>query len=279
MLSRGTAIEALGDNSQTSAEGRTGVSSPARATAAIRFRIVGPVAMLSHAETLRLWQRVCARAEIPVRYSEGFNPHPRLSLPLPRPVGVESEDELLVARLYEDPAAQSPGDSADCETAMVRALAEQLPEGIDVLSVGLGASNASFQPRSAEYVLPVRMDVDSSLEGRLEDEIARVMASEHCVVERSSGEKGTSRRVDVRPFLLSIRLVGGRLIVQHVTGEAGSIRVDEILQLFSLRAEDLAGPVRRINVVWETTKFQGTTQQLRMESGAEEIEDGSRNVD
>lgn len=250
-----------------------------RATAVVRFRVAGPVAMLSHAETARVLQRACARAGIPVRYSEGFNPHARLSLPLPRPVGVESEDELLVARLYKDPAAGSAGDRTECETAMMRALTEQLPDGIDVLSVMLAASNASFVPKSAEYVLPVRIDADPGLAGRLQDEIARVMASEHCVVERTSGERKASRRVDVRPFLLSIRLQDGRLIVQHLTGEAGSIRVDEILRLFSLRTEDLAGPVRRINVVWETMKLHQTTQQPRLESGAEDIEDGTRDVD
>jgi radical SAM-linked protein len=237
------------------------------------------VATLSHAETFRVFQRACARAEIPVRYSEGFNPHPRLSLPLPRPVGVEAEDELLVARLSEDPATRSGEDRTRCETAMMQALAEEMPEGIDVLSVTLAASNASFVPKSAEYVLPVRIDEDPGLAGRLEADIARVMASEHCMVERTAGEQKASRRIDVRPFLLSIRLQDGRLIVQHLTGDAGSIRVEEILGLFSLRTEDLAGPVRRINVVWETTKLQRTTQQPRMESGTEEIEDGSRDVD
>jgi radical SAM-linked protein len=235
--------------------------------------------MLSHAETFRVLQRACARAGIPVRYSEGFNPHPRLSLPLPRPVGVESEDELAVARLYEDPAVRLGVDRTECETAMMRALSEQLPEGMDVLSVTLAASNASFTPRSAEYVLPVRIEADPGLAGRLRDEIEKVMASERCVVERTAAEDKPAKRIDVRPFLLSVRLEDGRLIVQHLTGEAGSIRVDEILRLFSLRAEDLAGPVRRINVVWETTKLQKTTQSPRMESGAEDIEDGSRNAD
>jgi len=235
--------------------------------------------MLSHAETFRVLQRACARAGIPVRYSEGFNPHPRLSLPLPRPVGVESEDELAVARLYEDPTVRLGVDRAECETAMMRALAEQLPEGMDVLSVTLAASNASFSPRSAEYVLPLRIEADPGLAGRLQGEIEKVMASERCVVERTASEDKPAKRIDVRPFLLSVRLEEGRLIVQHLTGEAGSIRVDEILRLFSLRTEDLAGPVRRINVVWETTKLERTTQSPRMESGAEDIEDGSRNAD
>ena len=231
--------------------------------------------MLSHAEMSRVFQRACARASIPVRYSEGFNPHPRLSLPLPRPVGVESEDELLVARLCEAATGPSSADRAEQETAMMQALAEQLPEGIEVLSVTLAASNASFQPRSAEYVLPIGIAVDPGLAQR----IAGVMAREHCMVERASSDRKAARCIDVRPFLRSIRLEPGKLIVEHTTGEAGSIRVDEILRLLDLRMEDLAGPVRRGHVVWETNKLEYAPQEPRSASGAEEIEDGTRDVD
>jgi hypothetical protein len=42
------------------------------------------------------------------------------------------------------------------------------------------------------------------------------------------------------------------LIVRHRISPAGSIRVEEIMQLFGLRTQDLAGPVRRTNVTWGT---------------------------
>ncbi|MBW7991664.1 MAG: DUF2344 domain-containing protein, partial [Planctomycetes bacterium] len=54
----------------------------------IKFRIGGPLRFISHAQTLSVFQRACVRAGIEIRYSQGFNPRPRLSLPLPRPVGV-----------------------------------------------------------------------------------------------------------------------------------------------------------------------------------------------
>ena len=95
------------------------------------------------------------------------------------------------------------------------------------------------------------------------------------MVERTAAEGKATRSVDVRPFLQSIRLEGGSLIVQHRTGGAGSIRVDEIQQLFGLQTQDLAGPVRRTNVVWETTKLQNTAKGPCMETRAEDIEDGT----
>jgi len=243
------------------------------ATAAIRFRIAGTMRFLSHAETARVFQRAFARAALPVRYSEGFNPHPRMSLPLPRPVGVAAEEELLVARLCEGGGAVE--NRAEREAAVKRTLDEQLPEGMEVLAVDLVRAGASFHPQSAEYVLPLRVEERADLAERLNDGIAQVMESERCMVERASGEGRAARPVDVRPFLLSVRLEGGTLIVQHRTGGAGSIRVEEILPLFGLSLQDLAGPVRRTNVIWETTERKDTSKEPCRETRAEDLEDGT----
>lgn len=245
----------------------------ADATAAIRFRISGAMRFLSHAETARVWQRACARAALPVRYSEGFNPHPRMSLPLPRPVGVEAEEEVLLVRLGEEGGT---GESrAERQTAMRQALAEQLPEGMEVRAVDLVGAGASFQPQSAEYVLPLRVEARADLGERLRAEIVTVMESERCMVERASGEGKAARAVDVRPFLLSVRLDAGALTVPHRTGAGGSIRVEEILRLFGLGPPDLAGPVRRTNVIWETTERKETSKEPCMETRAEDLEDGT----
>ncbi len=91
-------------------------------------------------------------------------------------------------------------------------------------------------------------------------QIARVMASERCLVERAAEGRAT-RSVDVRPFLQALRVEDGNLIVQHRTGGAGSIRVEEILPLLGLHTRDLAGPVRRTNVVWETTELDNYSER------------------
>ncbi len=254
-------MTAANDNSCSgSLEEGSDASTSTRATAAIRFRIGGLLRFLSHAETSRVFERACARAGWPVRYSEGFNPHPRLSLPLPRPVGVQSDEELLVARLTDEGGRRLEEPSA-C-AAMKQTLAEQLPDGIELLAVALTAPNASFHPQSAEYVLPIRAD-DTDLVIRLKDRITQVMASGVWMFERSAPEGKAMRRIDIRPFLLAVRLEGTNLVVEHAILAAGSIRVDEILRLFELHVEDLAGPVRRTNVKWrdETmTQYNGSTR-------------------
>ncbi len=248
------------------------MSISAHATAAIRFRVAGPVRFLSHAETLRVLQRACARAALPVRYTEGFNPHPRLSLPLPRPVGVEADEELLVARVQD---AGPIEDRPRREAAIGQALAGELPEGMEVLGVALSASNASFHPRCAEYVLPVGGADDPQRRAALQDAITRVMDSPSCMVERASPGRKAPRRINVRGFLGSIRLEKANLIVQHRTGASGSIRVEEILELFGWQRQDLAGPVRRTNVTWEATQFENAIQRNGLKARAEDTQDGT----
>ncbi len=221
----------------------------ARATAALRFRVEGLPRFLSHAETQRVLERACVRAAIPLRYSEGFNPHPKLSLPLPRPVGVQSDDELLVARLALDgvPAEDRPA----WEAATQQTLGCQLPEGMTVFAVTLTAPNATFHPQAADYILPLRM-TDAGRIDQLRERIASIMTSDTCLVERSVPESPRTRPIDVRPFLAEMRLEGTNLVVRHKISPAGSIRLEEILQLFGLQTQDLAGPVRRTNVTWGT---------------------------
>ena len=242
----------------------------------VRFKIEGRLRFLSHVETLKLFQRACARAGLQVRYSEGFNPRPRLSLPLPRPVGVESQDELLCVRVEQDPLPDlSHGGQGEFEPQraqstqrketirvhscsfvvsekadrIMAALGRQLPQGCELLSVKMVEAGASFQPRSATYVLPVRPE---RLGEELEATIGRVLASEHLPLRRPMDETGLRfKNVDVRSFLKSIKLEDESIIAECEIRPDGSVRVDELLTLLGLDEAALAAPVRRTSVQWQ----------------------------
>ncbi len=209
---------------------------------------------LSHAETLRVFERACARAGLPVKFTEGFNPHPKLSLPLPRPVGVESAEELLVLRLFD--ARGIPVDESEAaarepwQDRMRQSLAAVLPEPIMLRSVTLAKSNASFVVEAADYVFDVRRADSGNSAARRQERIADLLGRESIVIERISPNRPT-RRIDVRGFLKSIRMEADRIVVTCAVSGAGSIRVDEIMALLELTVADLAGPVRRANVIWK----------------------------
>ena len=89
----------------------------------LRFRKTGRAVYISHLDLMQTMQRAFFRAGYALRYSEGYNPHPLLSIALPLSVGAASECELMDFRLKED---------VDL-TALPARLTAALPEGIEVL--------------------------------------------------------------------------------------------------------------------------------------------------
>jgi radical SAM-linked protein len=191
---------------------------------------------LSHAETMRVFQRACVRAGVRVAYSQGFNPHPRMSLVLPRSVGVESDDEMLCLWLEE---GQTGFDA--------ESLKGELPAGIEIVSVEVSQAKGVPGPSLATYLIRLR---SGCADERVKGQIKELLARDKILIERRSGEDSRAKTVDIRPFLESIVVQGEGIVVDCKVSPAGTIRVDEILGLLQFGMEDLAGPVRRTAVQW-----------------------------
>ena len=222
----------------------------------VKFNVRGNIRFLSHAETVRVFQRAFVRAGIKMVYSQGFNPHPRLSLPLPRSVGVEADGDLLCLLVqcekpdYSELETSSPIFDVEGFKA---ALAGQLPEGFKLVSVSVAKAKTSVQPQSANYVFRIRPEFVSE---ELKIVIKSLPADKTLNIERQMDENGKIRSIDVRPFLNSIKLDGEDVVVECKVGSTGSIRVEEILKLLELDEEKLASPVRRTNVQWQIKERQ-----------------------
>jgi len=172
-----------------------------------------------------------------------------MSLPLPRPVGVESDDELLCLRVAVDPEELRVTSH---ESRIKDELSEQLPEGCELLSVSVARAGRSFQPSSATYVLAVKAEY---LDDKLKATIERLLASENLNIQRKAGIKLSKvKNLDVRVFLKSIKLENRSIIVECNISSAGSIRVDEVLGLLELDEGKLASPVRRTKVQWQVNE-------------------------
>ena len=89
----------------------------------LRFSKTGRAIYISHLDLMAAMQRAFARAELPLKFSEGFNPHPQISILLPLSVGTASVCELMDFRLLTEP---------DLSTLPER-LNKVLPEGITAL--------------------------------------------------------------------------------------------------------------------------------------------------
>lgn len=127
------------------------------------------IKFISHLDIMRLWERALRRAQIPLAYSEGFNPHPRISLAAPLPVGVTSEAELMDVFTVK-------WVSPHWFTGIIN---EQLPPGIEILEVypiALTLPSLQSMVRYAEY--RVEIATEKSPE-EVESAIATLLSAEH----------------------------------------------------------------------------------------------------
>jgi radical SAM-linked protein len=95
----------------------------------VRYAKRGRLRFTSHRDFSRAFERALVRARIPMAYSSGFNPHPRISYAGASPTGAASEAEYLEIGLAEqvDPAA------------LAARLDDALPDGLDVVEVVVAA--------------------------------------------------------------------------------------------------------------------------------------------
>ena len=100
----------------------------------MRFSKTGRAIWLSHLDLMRTMQRAFLRAEYPLKYSEGFNPHAQISILLPLSVGVSSVCELMDFQLKDDVQLAE----------MPEKLTSVMPEGIVVHEVYLSENKAKY---------------------------------------------------------------------------------------------------------------------------------------
>lgn len=117
----------------------------------IKFSRGKEVKFISHLDLERLWQRAFTRAKIPIAYSQGFNPRPRMSLAVPLALGITSEAELMDIFCTKP---VSPHEFND-------AVSKQLPLGIQILQVyqvPLELLSLQSQVRYVEYKVEVESE-------------------------------------------------------------------------------------------------------------------------
>ena len=119
----------------------------------VRFRRGEEVKFISHLDIMRLWQRAFHRAGVALAYSEGFNPHPRISLAAPLALGVTSQAELMDVLCSRQVSPHW----------FTGAVSQQLPPGIEILQVyniDLSQPSLPSQVRFVEYEVVVETETE-----------------------------------------------------------------------------------------------------------------------
>ena len=214
----------------------------------VRFAKHGKVRFTSHRDVARIWERALRRAEVPVAYSAGFTPRPRIAFGLALSTGYSSDAEYLDVDL-------DPARSADVDhRGLVGALTAALPAGMTTLAVaGIARSEPSLQhavtsctwridatgadasershsagaPRGRHaHVPPQPADASS-----VSCSVGAALSSRELLVERE--RKGRAVVEDIRPAVLAVEVEGdindGVRLVADLGTQPRAVRPAELL--------------------------------------------------
>lgn len=167
----------------------------------VKWTKEGNMKYISHLDIMRLFQRALKRTDIKLKYSEGFSPHPKMSIAQPLSLGYTSRGEYIEFETREDFRA---------ETVRKR-LAGAMPPGVEVLECTelKEARKVSALIVAASYTIgfgKTGLDGTGSAvtaEG-LQAAVTRFTDSESVIIEKLQKKSGKVTEVDIRPMVRSL---------------------------------------------------------------------------
>lgn len=191
----------------------------------ISYSKQGPAKYFGHLELANIFLRAIRRTGVPIQFSEGFHPKPKVSFDDPLPVGLESLCETLHLTVSGNVEPQ----------VLLESLNRHLPEGLDVHDCRPAAKmSAPATPKTASYRVTMK---DESFK---EKELASFLDRPEFVFTRLN-RKGRSKSIDLKKVVLHIALRGPDSLEMTLTAEPGKmVRPFEVVQrIFNLPTERL----------------------------------------
>jgi len=188
--------------------------------ARIRYQRGEPLRWTGHLDMVRIWDRLLRRAELPITYSQGFHPHPRISFSPPLPVGLLSDDEYVDLDLAEPLEAQE----------VLSRLTKHAPDGLIPVEVSTALEKQVALASSVERIEYVfRPERPEEFVAKLDEFLGR----EHYEIQRQKGSK--FKYVDLRPFVDDVdRLGDGVWMLKMSVRDGASARLDELAHAWGL---------------------------------------------
>lgn len=192
----------------------------------ITFAKQGALRYTGHLDLHKLWERTARRAGLPLAYSQGFHPQPKMNIAAALPLGFSSRCEVMDMRLQEDIALEG----------LAEKLQATLPTGIQVLSVEQVDDREpalQTQVSAAEYEVTLREPIDLN---ELQQKIAGILASESLPRERRG------KTYDLRPLIEELFLSPadsplGILFMRLTAREGATGRPEEVLDVLGIPFE------------------------------------------
>ncbi|MFL0776867.1 MAG: TIGR03960 family B12-binding radical SAM protein [Prochlorococcus sp.] len=184
----------------------------------LSFAKTGPMALLSHLDVMRMLERALRRSGLPISYTGGFHPLPRVQIALALPLGVEAFGEWMDLEFTV---------LVDAET-MRQQLQDVLPQGFDLLSAAsVPVANPSLSQDLEAAIWRFELAVDSgpSPTSAQWQEALDAVLEEIELIWHDTDKKGRPRQRDCRSLLRDLHIQKGSGIEPANTAPLNSIRV------------------------------------------------------
>lgn len=199
----------------------------------ITFSKLGALRYTGHLDLHKLWERAARRAELPLAYSQGFHPQPKMNIAAALPLGFSSRCEVLDMRLEHD--IQLDG--------LREKLQRTLPTGIQVTnveSIDERAPTLQTQVLSAEYEVSLP---EAGFGEEVERKIESVLGSTSIIRTRREKE------YDLRPLIETLELIDGKIFMKLAAREGATGRPEEVLDALGIAFEDTR--IERIRLIFQ----------------------------
>jgi radical SAM-linked protein len=202
----------------------------------ITFVKQGALRYTGHLDLHKLWERAARRAELPLAYSQGFHPQPKMNMAAALPLGFSSRCEVMDMRLERDiPLGDLP-----------TRLNGTLPSGLQVVGVEqVDEKEPALQTQvaSAEYEVILTEPVN---EAELTQKIASVMELQTIPRERRG------KMYDLRPLMEDVKLLpDSKIFMQLAAREGATGRPEEVLDMLGIAFEGTR--IERTRIIFNPT--------------------------
>lgn len=164
------------------------------------FKRKMPLAYISHLDMLRLFLRALSRSRLPLTFSQGYNPHPRLALALPLPLGVTAAEEY--GEIYFSETIQPE--------QFINTLSPQLPAALELtgaFEVALDKPSLASLVGAAQYLATLKCESGNEVDFELvQASLKRLMARKEIMVQRKTKKKKTTY-TNVRPYIIKAEII------------------------------------------------------------------------
>lgn len=168
---------------------------------------------IGHLDLMRLFHRSFNRADIPLKYSEGFNPHPKFSIASPLSLGIESEEEYMDVELDYIPVDE-----------FVEKVNDVLPKDIQIIKGKYLDKEEAIASLISWAFYEINFDIAHKKEKKdLEDIFSKWLFQEEIIITKlkKKGKKKIEKEENIRGFI-------GNLVIKEIRDE--NIAIDALLK-------------------------------------------------